>query len=160
GGDTFQSASTATSTSASAMESSATSMSLANGANGLLGKGLLGTGAVDEPITHLVPARRTLPRARVNWRRTLAASGVVALLEGAAFGAAYWYVVPSETGSLLVETTPAGIDIIVDGRVNGRTPFFGALVPGRHTIELRQGTNSRVIPVEISGGVQTLQRIT
>jgi len=107
-----------------------------------------------------VATRRALPRVRVNWRRTLAASCVVALLEGVAFGTAYWYVVPTETGSLIVETTPPGIDILVDGRVSGHTPFSGALTPGRHTIELRQGTNSRVLPVEISGGVQTWQRIT
>jgi hypothetical protein len=147
--------STVTEASAPSMDASSTSMSLLNA-----GIGLLGTATADEAIPRMVPMPRRLPRARVNWRRTLAASVVVGLLEGAAFGAAYWYVVPNETGSLLVETTPPGIDIIVDGRVNGRTPFFGALVPGRHTIELRQGTTSRLIPVEISGGVQTSQRIT
>src|SRR5262249_30084624 len=128
--DTIRVASTVSEASARWMDASSTSMSLLNA-----GTGLLGTGTADESGPRLVPMPRTLPRARVNWRRTLAASGVVALLEGAAFGAAYWYVVPNQTGSLLVETTPAGIDIIVDGRVSGRTPFFGALVPGRHTIE-------------------------
>ncbi len=104
--------------------------------------------------------RRQMPRIRINWRRTLAASLVVSLLEGVAFATAYWYVVPTETGSLLVETTPAGIEILVDGRVMGRTPFSDSMTPGRHTIELRQGANSRVLPVEISSGVQTMQRIT
>ena len=42
----------------------------------------------------------------------------------------------------------------------GRRPFALSLKPGRHTIELRQGTATRVIPVEISAGVQTEQRIT
>jgi hypothetical protein len=124
------------------------------------GGGFLGAAAAEESTSRPMSTRRALPRVRVNWRRTLAASCVVALLEGVAFGTAYWYVVPTETGSLMVETTPAGIDIFVDGRVSGRTPFSGALAPGRHTIELRQGANSRVIPVEISGGVQTWQRIT
>jgi hypothetical protein len=138
-----------------ASESSASSMSLLNAGNGFLG-----TASSDEPATRVATKRVALPRVRINWRRTLAASITVALLEGVAFATAYWYVIPTETGSLMVETTPPGIDILVDGRVSGRTPFSGALTPGRHTLELRQGTNSRVIPVEISGGVQTWQRIT
>jgi serine/threonine protein kinase len=143
-------------TSARAIESSSgSSMSLLNA-----GGGFLGTAAAEESASRFVATKRALPRVRVNWRRTLAASCVVALLEGVAFGAAYWYVVPTETGSLIVETTPPGIDILIDGRVSGHTPFTGALSPGRHTIELRQGTNVRVLPVEISGGVQTWQRIT
>jgi hypothetical protein len=132
---------------------SSSSMSLLNA-----GGGFLGTGAADE--TSRLATRRSLPRVRVNWRRTLAASCVVALLEGVAFGTAYWYVVPTETGSLVIETTPPGIDILVDGHVCGHTPYSGALAPGRHVIELRQGVNTRVLPVEISAGVQTWQRVT
>ena len=114
----------------------------------------------DKVVAFKAPRPMQMPRIRVNWRRTLAASLVVSLLEGVAFATAYWYVVPTETGSLLVETTPAGIEILVDGRVMGRTPFSDSMTPGRHTIELRQGANSRVLPVEISSGVQTMQRIT
>jgi hypothetical protein len=130
------------------------------------GSGFLGAAAAEaeeevEKVVAFKPRRQVqLPRIRINWRRTLAASLVVSLLEGVAFATAYWYVVPTETGSLLVETTPAGIEILVDGRVMGRTPFSDSLTPGRHTIELRQGANSRVLPVEISSGVQTMQRIT
>jgi hypothetical protein len=113
-----------------------------------------------EKVVAFKAPRRQMPRIHINWRRTLAASLVVSIMEGVAFATAYWYVIPTETGSLLVETTPAGIEILVDGRVMGRTPFSDSLAPGRHTIELRQGTNSRVLPVEISSGVQTMQRIT
>jgi hypothetical protein len=118
------------------------------------------TATFDEADAQPVARRRSLPRVRVNWRRTLAASIAVALLEGGAFATAYWYVTPTESGSLMVETTPAGIDLLVDGHVSGRTPFVGSLPPGRHTLELRQGANSRILPVEISAGVQTYQRIT
>jgi hypothetical protein len=132
------------------------------------GSGFFGADAADaaeaeeegEKVVAFKAPRRQMPRIRINWRRTLAASVVVSLLEGVAFATAYWYVVPAETGSLLVETTPAGIEILVDGRVMGRTPFSDSMTPGRHTIELRQGANSRVLPVEISSGVQTMQRIT
>jgi hypothetical protein len=135
------------------MRSDSSSSSLLNG-----GGGFLGAAAAEEASRQ--STTRIYPRVRVNWRRTLAASVMVALLEGVAFGTAYWYVVPTETGSLVIETTPAGIDILVDGRVSGHTPYSGALAPGRHVIELRQGTNTRVLPVEISSGVQTWQRVT
>jgi uncharacterized protein YjbI with pentapeptide repeats len=97
---------------------------------------------------------------RIDWGRTLAASLVLALLEGVAFAAAWWYVTPTELGWLVVHTRPAGIEISVDGMARGQTPFALSLKPGRHTIELRQGTATRVVPVEISAGVQTEQRIT
>lgn len=101
------------------------------------------------------------PRARlhINWKRTLAASLVVSLLEGVAFATAWWFAVPTEPGSLLVETSPPGVEVLVDGRVSGKTPYSASMPPGRHTIELRRGATSRVIPVEISAGVQTSQRV-
>ena len=108
------------------------------------------------------PGPTVAPRRsfRVNWARTLAASLLVALLEGVAFATAWWYVTPEQQGWLVVHTKPAGIQIAVDGLVLGKTPFAKALAPGRHTIELRYGTGTRVVPVEISAGVQTEQRLT
>ena len=107
------------------------------------------------------PGPTVAPRRsfRVNWARTLAASLLVALLEGVAFATAWWYVTPEQQGWLVVHTKPAGIQIAVDGLVLGKTPFAKALAPGRHTIELRYGTGTRVVPVEISAGVQTEQRL-
>ncbi|MEO5820217.1 MAG: PEGA domain-containing protein, partial [Vicinamibacteraceae bacterium] len=108
------------------------------------------------------PGTTVAPRRsfRINWARTLAASLLVALLEGVAFAAAWWLVTPEQQGWLIVHTKPAGIQISVDGMVVGKTPFAQALSPGRHTIELRYGTGTRVVPVEISAGVQTEQRLS
>jgi hypothetical protein len=116
-----------------------------------------------EAESRAVPAGPTeVPRrrSRVNWARTLAASLLVALLEGVAFATAWWYVTPEQQGWLVVHTKPAGIQVSVDGAVLGKTPFAKALAPGRHTIELRYGNGTRVVPVEISAGVQTEQRLT
>jgi hypothetical protein len=106
------------------------------------------------------PTQAPRRRSRVNWARTLAASLLVALLEGVAFATAWWYVTPEQQGWLVVHTKPAGIQVAVDGTLLGQTPFAKALPPGRHTIELRYGTATRVVPVEISAGVQTEQRIS
>ena len=152
--------SSSSSSSSSASSSDASQRMLLRPGSGFFGADAAAEAEESEKVVAFKAPRRQMPRIRINWRRTLAASLVVSLLEGVAFATAYWYVVPAETGSLLVETTPAGIEILVDGRLMGRTPFSDSLGPGRHTIELRQGTNSRVIPVEISSGVQTMQRIT
>jgi hypothetical protein len=96
---------------------------------------------------------------RINWRRTAAASFVVILLEGVAFATAYWLVKPSEMGTLLVETSRPGVEVLVDGRSSGRTPVTTQLRPGRYTLELRVDGASKVIPVEISPGVQTTQQV-
>ncbi len=121
------------------------------------------TESAPEPESRAVtPGPTVAPQRsfRVNWARTLAASLLVALLEGVAFATAWWYVTPEQEGWLVVHTKPAGIQIAVDGLVLGKTPFAKALAPGRHTIELRYGTGTRVVPVEISAGVQTEQRLT
>lgn len=154
------SASSSSSTAAPGMESSSDeSRALIRPGSGFLGADAATEAEDGEKVVAFKAPRRQMPRIRINWRRTLAASLVVSIMEGVAFATAYWYVNPTETGSLLVETTPAGLEILVDGRVMGRTPFSDSLTPGRHTIELRQGQSSRVIPVEISSGVQTMQRI-
>ena len=118
--------------------------------------------AADGESRAVPPGTTVAPRRsfRVNWARTLAASLLVALLEGVAFATAWWYVTPEQQGWLVVHTKPAGIQIAVDGLVLGKTPFAKALAPGRHTIELRYGTGTRVVPVEISAGVQTEQRLS
>ncbi len=117
------------------------------------------TDASPDPEPAQAPAEEASRGWRINWRRTAAASLAVILLEGVAFATAYWLVKPSEMGTLLVETSQTGVDVLVDGRPSGRTPLTTELKPGRYTLELRFNGASKVIPVEISPGVQTTQQI-
>ena len=57
---------------------------------------------------------------------------------------AYWGlrsagVVGSATGMLAIETDPAGLDVIVDGRASGRTPVELTLAEGTRSVVLKQG---------------------
>lgn len=110
-----------------------------------------------EPPPAVAPAEAERPR--VNWRRTAAASLLIVLVESAAFGAAYWYVKPPELGYLNVRTSVPGVEVLVDGRRAGQTPASLELAPGRHSIELRGAGVTKVVPVEITAGVQTTQAI-
>ena len=94
----------------------------------------------------------------MNWRRVVAASVLIALFQGAAF-AAWWWVQPGARGTLVVQTSKIGVEVLLDDKVVGRTPFREEVAPGRHKLGLRQGSNVREMPVEISVGVVTTQAI-
>jgi len=96
---------------------------------------------------------------RVNWRRTAAAVLVLVLIEGAAFGAAYWYVTPRQLGYLSIKSNVSGVEVLVDGRLVGRTPAAVELPPGRHNVEMRGFGVTKVLPVEIAAGVETTQTV-
>ncbi len=97
-------------------------------------------------------------RRGANWRRLVAASVLVALFQGAAF-AAWWWVQPGAHGTLVVQTDKSGVEVLLDDKVVGRTPFREEVAPGRHKLKLREGGYMREMPVEISVGVVTTQAI-
>jgi hypothetical protein len=70
---------------------------------------------------------------------------------------AYWGlrsagVVGAATGTLAVETDPAGLDVIVDGRAVGRSPIELALPEGMRSVVLKQGALSRTVTVKVTRG--------
>jgi hypothetical protein len=114
---------------------------------------------IDVPPFVAYAARSGFVSSAVNWRRTIAASVVMMLVTGAAFAAAYWYVRPPADGSLVVQSSVAGVQVLVDGRPRGTTPLKLELSAGRHLIEMRGFGSSRTLPVEITAGVQTTQNV-
>jgi hypothetical protein len=96
---------------------------------------------------------------RVDWKRTAAASLIVVLIEGVAFAAAYWFVKPSDHGYLAIDTSHAGVEVLINGQSRGATPFGEELAPGRYTIELRGQGHRKTLPVEIAPGVATTQKV-
>jgi hypothetical protein len=103
------------------------------------------------------PAPTASARA-INWRRLIAASVLIALFQGAAF-AAWWWVQPGAYGTLVVQTAQDGVEVLIDGTSIGKTPIREELAPGRHKLTLRQGSQMREMPVEISLGVVTTQAL-
>jgi len=96
---------------------------------------------------------------RVHWKRVVAASLVLMVIEGAAFATAYWYVKPKEMGFLWVRSSVPGVAVMVDGQARGRTPVGLELPPGRHTLEMRGFGAAKVLPVEIAANVETTQLV-
>jgi len=70
---------------------------------------------------------------------------------------AYWGlrsagIVGGATGTLAIETDPAGLDVIVDGRAVGRSPIELSLAEGLRSVVLKQGTLSRTVSVKVTRG--------
>lgn len=66
---------------------------------------------------------------------------------------------PAVTGSLSLDTTPAGLDIIIAGKTVGRTPMTLLLAPGTYDVQLGSGENTRTIKANVASGASTVQHV-
>lgn len=95
-------------------------------------------------------------------RRWMVAAAVLLVLAsgGALFGR--WYVSPAAAaapGTLVVNTNPPGVPVIVDGQPRGATPLTLELAAGAHRLELKTEGEPRIIPFTLSAGGTVAQTI-
>src|SRR5262249_22706419 len=60
-------------------------------------------------------------------------------------------------GQLTIETRPANLEILLDGKHGGMTPLTLTVVPGLHSVTIRNGSEERVVPVTIAAGADITQ---
>jgi hypothetical protein len=113
-----------------------------------------------EPFTVPPPAVAAAPTPPRKPARWIASVAVLVLLAGAGAGAYVWYGktrnVPA-SGTLIVQSSPAGVQVFVDGVARGTTPARLSVPPGAHILELRGRGVPRVIPLTVSAGAQVSQ---
>ena len=63
------------------------------------------------------------------------------------------------TGSLSVETVPAGLDVLIAGKNLGRTPLTLSLAPGTYDMQLGLAEGARTIKVNVAAGTSTVQHV-
>ena len=108
---------------------------------------------VERGSAHASTASATQPR---RWERiALLVAVVVALAEGAFI---WWKLpwgalLPATSGTVTIESRPLGVSVLVDGEPRGTTPVSVALPQGPHVIELRGGSDARVLPITVKAGV-------
>jgi hypothetical protein len=92
--------------------------------------------------------------------------GLVALAGGGLFVSKYFNsaAVPAAadagaatSGTLIVQSNPAGVQVFVDGVDRGMTPARISVAPGAHILELRGRGVPRVIPLQVAAGAQVSQ---
>ena len=93
--------------------------------------------------------------------KLIAVAGVVlvALLGGGAYAAKVMSrgATVAVEGTLAVQSSPAGVEVFVDGVSRGVTPAKISLPAGSHILELRGRGVPRVIPLQITAGAQVSQ---
>jgi hypothetical protein len=115
---------------------------------------------IEEPEENaLAPVTNLLLSARA---KNLFKIGVVAALMAAAFTAAQYIPPPaklfSTTGTLVVESKPEGVQLFIDGQLQGVTPLTLKVTAGMHKVELRHGT-PRIFNVYVTRGDRVSQYI-
>jgi len=95
--------------------------------------------------------------------RTFVKIGAFGVSLAAAFTAAQYVPAPSflfsRTGTLVVESKPQGVPLLVDGQPQGVTPVTLQLDTGRHEVELHGSGKPRIFNVFISRGARISQYI-
>jgi hypothetical protein len=102
-------------------------------------------------------------RAAGNYGAILKIAAVVVVLAAVGFAAAKvgWSTSTStpEPGVLTVESTPAGIDVYVDGTLKGKTPLTIPVASGEHRVKLARGKATHTVPVTIEEGKEHVERV-
>jgi hypothetical protein len=110
-----------------------------------------------------VPPASRRPARPSPWPRVAAAVAVLAVLTTVGLYAvrrrASATGLPSGTGTLIVQSTPAGVPIAIDGKPSGITPATVSLAAGTHTIMLRAGGTPKTMTVAVTAGAQVSQYI-
>jgi PEGA domain-containing protein len=105
------------------------------------------------------------PRAVSNHRPRMIAAAVVvvALTSGGVLAARRYFSSPAETvpttGTVAVNTDPAGAAVVIDGQAHGTTPATATLKAGPHTIELSKDGVRRTMTVNVTANQQLSQFI-
>lgn len=96
------------------------------------------------------------PRVGPSWERiALVACFLVAVAQG---GFIWWNYSSSlglgTSGTVAVESRPSGLQVLIDGEPRGATPVTLSLPEGPHVLELRGGSQSRVLPIAVTAGTR------
>jgi hypothetical protein len=100
--------------------------------------------------------------ARRAFRLTAVVVGLAALFGVTYLGARSYLGFPGlipRTGTLILESRPAGAEVLVDGRPHGVTPATLELSEGEHTVALRLQKRTTLVPIVIVAGDRTIQRV-
>ena len=108
-------------------------------------------------------ATESKPRAAVTriWRqhRVAIAVAAVLLVASVATVAARNLFAGDPVGTLIVNTTPTGVAVVIDGEHRGATPLSLDLSPGSHVLQIVSDGFVRKIPVTITEGREVAQFI-
>jgi hypothetical protein len=63
------------------------------------------------------------------------------------------------SGTVTLETTPSGLDVLVAGKTLGKTPLTTSLAPGTYDVQIGAAPYAKAIKVIVAAGTSTVQRV-
>jgi hypothetical protein len=107
---------------------------------------------------HITIPRPSAGAFGVAWKIAAAVVALVAI--GFAATRMEWVKPAADPGVLIVESTPAGSEVYVDGTLKGKTPVTVGVTAGAHQVKLTRRGLTHSVSVQIEPGKQHVERIT
>jgi serine/threonine protein kinase len=120
------------------------------------------TAAIEPPPAKKEKKEKKARSAPKVSRRMVVAAAAVAIIATAAIVAPKFLTggggtANPSTGTLVVQSNPPGVQVVVDGVERGQTPARLSVTPGAHILELRGRGVPRVIPFNVAAGAEVSQ---
>jgi len=121
---------------------------------------------IPAPAAQSAPARPvskrklSAPKFNISRKAVLAAAALVVIAGGGIYASRFMIGAGAATpltGTLVVQSNPAGVQVFVDGTDYGLTPARFAVPVGPHILELRGRGVPRVINVNVTAGAEVSQ---
>jgi hypothetical protein len=65
----------------------------------------------------------------------------------------------ASTGNVTIETTPAGLEVVLAGKSLGKTPLTTSLAPGVYEAKVGAGPDARTVKLSVTAGVSIVQHV-
>jgi hypothetical protein len=117
-------------------------------------------GAVETARPPAAPAAGTIAPPRRSKGKLMAVAVLLLVLLAGGFAGMKFYggsAAAPTLGTLVVQSSPAGVEVFVDGVSRGMTPAKVSVAAGSHILELRGRGVPRVIPLQVPAGGQISQ---
>ena len=118
---------------------------------------------IPAPAAQAAPASKrkfSAPKIKISRKAVLAAAALVVVAGGGVYASRFMTgagVATPATGTLVVQSNPAGVQVFVDGKEYGQTPARFAVPVGPHILELRGRGVPRVMNVNVTAGAEVSQ---
>lgn len=137
--------------------------------------GLDAFGSEADPVTPLTkvrvapappppPPAPKKPRALPTWVPVAAKwTAVIVLTAATAIGGVFLYqkrfAPAATTGTVTLDTTPSGLDVVLAGKSLGKTPLTTTLAAGSYDVQVGTAPNTRTIKVNVGAGTSVVQHV-
>jgi hypothetical protein len=90
-------------------------------------------------------------------------AGVVVLTAATAIGGVFLYqkrfAPAATTGTVTINTTPTGLDVVLAGKPLGKTPLTTTLAAGTYDMQVGAAPNTRAVKVNVIAGSSVIQQV-